>query len=81
MPALVEDHQGTVRFEQEVEDDISTDDEEEGGDVKVVLPSPKKEPNPRSRRRSASANCPCAGSNEIVINQSLSITWHAPDLK
>jgi len=32
-------------FEQEVEDDISTDAEEEGGDVEVVLPSPKKEPS------------------------------------
>ena len=45
-------------FEQEVEDDISTDDEEEGGDVKVVLPSPKKEPNlkitPPERKRKLS---------------------------
>ena len=30
-------------FEQEVEDDISTDAEEEVDDVEVVLPSPKKE--------------------------------------
>ena len=32
-------------FEQEVEDDISTDAEEEVDDFEVVLPSPKKEPN------------------------------------
>jgi hypothetical protein len=42
-------------FEQEVEDDISTDDETEVGDVQVVLPSPKKEPSlkltPPERKR------------------------------
>ena len=32
-------------FEQEVEDDISTEAEEEVDDVEVVLPSPKKEPS------------------------------------
>ena len=32
-------------FEQEVEDDASTDAEEEEGDVELVLPSPKKEPS------------------------------------
>ena len=42
-------------FEQEVEDDISTDVEEEVDDVEVVLPSPKKEPSlkltPPNRKR------------------------------
>jgi len=32
-------------FEQEVEDDSSTDAEDEEDDVEVVLPSPKKEPS------------------------------------
>ena len=32
-------------FEQEGEDDASTDAEEEEGDVELVLPSPKKEPS------------------------------------
>ena len=44
-------------FEQEVEDDISTDAEEED-DVEVVLPSPKKEPSlkltPPERKRKLS---------------------------
>ena len=34
-------------FEQEVEDDLSTDSEQEVDDVEVVLPSPKKEPIPK----------------------------------
>ena len=45
-------------FEQEVEDDISTDIEEEVDDVEVVLPSPKKEPSfkltPPERKRKLS---------------------------
>ena len=45
-------------FEQEVEDDISTDVEEEADDVEVVLPSPKKEPSlkltPPERKRKLS---------------------------
>jgi len=45
-------------FEQEVEDDISTDDETEVGGMEVVLPSPKKEPNlkltPPDRKRKLS---------------------------
>jgi len=45
-------------FEQEVEDDISTDAEEEVDDVEVVLPSPKKEPGlkltPPERKRKLS---------------------------
>ena len=44
-------------FEQEVEDDISTDDGEED-DVEVILPSPKKEPSlkltPPERKRKLS---------------------------
>jgi len=45
-------------FEQEVEDDISTDSEGEEDDVEVVLPSPKKEPRlkltPPERKRKLS---------------------------
>ena len=45
-------------FEQEVEDDISTDAEGEVDDVEVVLPSPKKEPSlkltPPERKRKLS---------------------------
>ena len=45
-------------FEQEVEDDISTDAEEEVDDVEVVMPSPKKEPSlkltPPERKRKLS---------------------------
>jgi len=45
-------------FDQEVEDDISTDAEEEVEDVEVVLPSPKKEPSlkltPPDRKRKLS---------------------------
>ena len=45
-------------FEQEVEDDISTDAEEDVDDMEVVLPSPKKEPNlkltPPDRKRKLS---------------------------
>ena len=44
-------------FEQEVEDDISTDDGEED-DVEVILPSPKKDPSlkltPPERKRKLS---------------------------
>ena len=42
-------------FEQEVEDDASTDAEEDMGDVEMVLPSAKKEPSlkltPPDRKR------------------------------
>ena len=42
-------------FEQEVEDDLSTNSEQEVDDVEVVLPSPKKEPSlkltPPERKR------------------------------
>ena len=45
-------------FEQELEDDISTDTEQEVDDMEVVLPSPKKEPNlkltPPERKRKLS---------------------------